>query len=157
MGHHFVPQRYLRGFQAPTKADWIWMYDKTNDTSKFVPINKVAQSAGFYDEEVEQMLNLQVEIPGNNVIDKIRRNEAIDERDRLCLTGIRRVPCQSQSPNAPPSPEQFLPACRRGRRNKGMDTQQQAGKDTSTTRPWPPASLAVTSGRRRAAVADASA
>lgn len=97
MGHHFVPQRYLRGFQAPTKADWIWMYDKTNDTSKFVPINKVAQSAGFYDEEVEQMLNLQVEIPGNNVIDKIRRNEAIDERDRLCLTYyigtmIRRVP-----------------------------------------------------------------
>jgi hypothetical protein len=97
MGHHFVPQRYLRGFQARAKPDWIWMYDKEKITCKLLPIKEVAQIAGFYTQEVEDELNRKVEIPGGDVIDKIKRGEAIDEMDRRNLTYhiatmIRRVP-----------------------------------------------------------------
>ena len=28
MGHHYVPQRYLRGFQCPEKPGWVWAFDK---------------------------------------------------------------------------------------------------------------------------------
>jgi hypothetical protein len=73
------------------------MYDKKTETSKLLPIKQVAQEAGFYDDEVENTLNQDVEKPGNNVIDKIRRGEQIDDTDRLHLTYyigtmIRRVP-----------------------------------------------------------------
>ena len=30
MGHHFVPQRYLRHFAVPGEPGMIWMYDKTS-------------------------------------------------------------------------------------------------------------------------------
>lgn len=103
MGHHYVPQRYLRGFQDPTipddseKPHWIWMYDKALGNCKCLPISKVAQVPGFYDQDVEEELNHEVEIPGNDVIDKLRRGEALEEIDRRHLsyyiaTMIARVP-----------------------------------------------------------------
>src|SRR5688572_8703709 len=97
MGHHYLPQRYLRGFQASAAPGAIWMYDKQAGTRKRVPIKEVAQARGFYTADVEDRLNREVEIPGGDVIDKIRRGEAVDESDRMDLsyyvaTMIRRVP-----------------------------------------------------------------
>ena len=48
MGHHYVPQRYLKGFQAREKPAWIWMYDKEQGTAKLLPIKQVAQVPEFY-------------------------------------------------------------------------------------------------------------
>jgi Protein of unknown function (DUF4238) len=97
MGHHFVPQRYLKGFQDRTAPGNIWMYDKAGRTANRLPIKQVAQAPGFYKEEVETALNVEVEIPGNDVIDKIRRGQKLTDDDRVHLTYytatmIRRVP-----------------------------------------------------------------
>src|SRR5262249_44406355 len=97
MGHHAVPQRYLRGFQCGERPDFIWTYDKQAGTLKCLPIRQVVQSPAFYSDEVEKELNEHVEQPGNDVIDKIRRGERTNETDRRHLTYymatmIRRVP-----------------------------------------------------------------
>jgi hypothetical protein len=96
-GQHYVPQRYLRGFETPAKPSWVWMYDKIDETHKFLPIKHIAQAAEFYADDVEKSLNVDVEMPGNDVIDKLRRGQPIDETDRLYVTYyvaamIRRVP-----------------------------------------------------------------
>lgn len=97
MGHHYVPQRYLKGFQTREGRGCIRMFDKATGTRKLLPIKQVAQAGGFYDDEVERSLNEEVEKPGNDVIDKLRRGEPLDEMDRRHLsyyvgTMIRRVP-----------------------------------------------------------------
>ena len=101
MGHHFVPQRYLKGFQPPDNLGFIWMFDKLTQKSKCLPIKQVAQVPGFYEDEIEISLNVDVEIPGNDVIDKILAGKPIEDdvndQDRNHLTYyiatmIRRVP-----------------------------------------------------------------
>jgi hypothetical protein len=86
MGNHVVPQRYLKGFQTKARPSFIWMYDKKVNTSKLLPIKQVAQVPGFYADDVEAALNTEAEIPGNDVIDKIRRGEDLEEIDRRHLT-----------------------------------------------------------------------
>jgi hypothetical protein len=73
------------------------MFDKETGTVRHLPIKQVAQAPGFYADDVEVSLNEEVEKPGNDVIDKIRRGDALDEMDRRQLsyyigTMIRRVP-----------------------------------------------------------------
>lgn len=98
MGKHYVPQKYLRGFEVPTKPFWIWMYDKTKGTKKLLPIDKVAQEADFYPPEVEKELTFSIEGPANPVLEKLRAGGTIDDiGDRLHLARyiacmIRRVP-----------------------------------------------------------------
>lgn len=112
MGHHFVPQRYLKGFQSPEKQAYIWAFDKKDQTAKHLPIKQVSQAPGFYENDIETSLNLDVEIPGYNVIEKILRGEAISDEptdgDRQHLsyyiaTMIRRVP------RARTNAQQFVP------------------------------------------------
>ena len=73
MGKHYVPQKYLRGFESLTQPDWIWMYDKLKGTRKLVKIKQVAQEPKFYTETVEEALTEHVEKPANAVIDKLNR------------------------------------------------------------------------------------
>ncbi len=109
MGHHVVPQRYLKGFEANEKPGFIWMYDKEQNSAKLLPIKQVAQVPGFYADDVESALNTEAEIPGNDVIDKLRRGETLEEIDRRHLTYyiatmINRVPAgRARSSN-------FIPA-----------------------------------------------
>lgn len=105
MGHHYVPQRYLKGFHSPDKASHIWMFDKKQDTSKHLPITVVAQQSGYYEIEDENSLNLNVEIPGNDVIDKLCLGEQISETEKQELslyiaTAIRRVPAARHKAHA---------------------------------------------------------
>ena len=86
MGYHFIPQRYLRGFEAKRDPGMIWMFDKKTTTHKLAPISKVAQSPEFYTDEQEDELTRNVEVPGNAVIDKIRQGHAISDDDRMHLT-----------------------------------------------------------------------
>lgn len=97
MGHHYIPQRYLKAWEAQGSPGSIWTYDKQIETRKPLPIRGVAQSPGYYEVQIEKELAADVEKPGNDVIDKIRRGETIDEMDRRHLTYylgtmIRRVP-----------------------------------------------------------------
>ena len=48
MGHHYVPQRYLRHFAVPGEPGMIWMYDKTSGKVRKLAIKTMAQSPGFY-------------------------------------------------------------------------------------------------------------
>jgi hypothetical protein len=97
MGHHYVPQQYLKGFATPKDPTIIWMYDKTSGPSKRVPIRAVAQAANYFDPQTEADLNSLVEGPAQAALLKLVRNEPIssDERVKVSLyiaTMVMRVP-----------------------------------------------------------------
>ena len=97
MGHHWVPQKHLCGFQAVDMPDMIWMFDKLNNKSKLVPIKEVSQAKNFYTAENEKSLTYDVEVPAHRVMGKLRNGENIEDIDRSHLTyylatQIRRVP-----------------------------------------------------------------
>ncbi len=97
MGHHYVPQKYLKGFAETGNPDAIWMYDKKLRQFTNPGIKSVAQESGYYDNDVEQQLSELVEKPANKVLDKLRNQEKITETDRIHLsiyiaTMLKRVP-----------------------------------------------------------------
>lgn len=100
MGLHYVPQRYLRGFQIDDpllREPHIWRFDKETQQAKALPIRVVAQEPEFYSDVDEKNLNLIAEKPGSAVIEKIRRGEAMNAEDRVRMayyvaTMSRRVP-----------------------------------------------------------------
>ena len=56
MGHHYVPQAYLKGFEAAESPGMVGTYDKERNSFALLPIKNVAQSPGFYDDETERLL-----------------------------------------------------------------------------------------------------
>lgn len=100
MGYHYIPQKYLRGFTAPSCPDTLWQFDKkmVRYSPGPVPISKIAQRRSFYDSQTERSLNDQVEVPGNRVLDKLRSgNLSLGDEDRRHLsvyiaTMLKRVP-----------------------------------------------------------------
>ncbi len=100
MGHHYVPQEYLRGFTHPSCPKALWQFDKKTQTFSTEPasIAKIAQHRSFYDNDTERMLNELVEIPGNRVLRKLRSGDLdLANRERVDLsvyiaTMLRRVP-----------------------------------------------------------------
>ncbi len=85
MGYHYVPQEYLRGFADPSSQDMIWLYDKEGGDPRLAPIEKVAQSKGYYDDDVEAELANAIEGPANLVIRGLRNGEPISPRQRRQL------------------------------------------------------------------------
>ncbi len=99
MGHHFVPQRYLRNFESPGRPGFIWLHDRHGGSPRHVSIAKVAQAKGFYSAATEAILARDVETPANVVIQKLRGNAAITPVERLQLSyyiGVmmKRIPAQ---------------------------------------------------------------
>lgn len=100
MGHHYVPQEYLRGFTHPSCPKALWQFDKDTQTFSAEPasIAKIAQQRSFYEDDAERMLNELVEIPGNRVLRKLRLGDldlADEERVSLSVyiaTMLKRVP-----------------------------------------------------------------
>ena len=86
MGHHYIPQRYLRNFRIDDCPKMIWLYDKQTGRCRKAAISKVAQEPGFYDTNTEAQLNTRIEIPANAVVGKISRREAVTESERLDLS-----------------------------------------------------------------------
>lgn len=82
MGHHSVPQRYLRNFQAAEKEGFIWQCDRLGDEPRLLPIVKVAQSKDFYDAETERYLAEAVERPANPLIAALLKNQYLHSKDR---------------------------------------------------------------------------
>jgi hypothetical protein len=97
MGHHYLPQRYLRNFEDPSQPGCIWLHDKRSSLLKSVPIEEVAQSSGYYDQEDERLLAEEVEKPANAVMKKLESSTTISESERLQLAFyiavmLKRVP-----------------------------------------------------------------
>ena len=97
MGRHYVQQAFLRHWEAPGKPGWIWTYIRGVDEPRLLPIEDVAQSPGFYDDDVERDLARLVEGPTTPILDMLRRGEELDDGDRglvalYAVTCIKRVP-----------------------------------------------------------------
>jgi len=63
----------------------IWLFDKQGDSPRLAPIDKVAQSKGYYDDDVESELANAVEAPANLVIQLLRDDQAISIEQRRQL------------------------------------------------------------------------
>ncbi len=97
MGHHYVPQQYLRGFSTPEDARLIWMYEKGERYASCAAISRVAQERGFYTEQTEGFLARQIELPANAVLARLRAREHITGYEREALARymdamLKRVP-----------------------------------------------------------------
>jgi hypothetical protein len=97
MGHHYVPQEYLRGFADPENSDKIWMYDKQSCQFTHASIKSVAQEKLYYSETTERQLSELVEGPAHQVLKKLRLRYKIDNSERIRLaiyvgTMLMRVP-----------------------------------------------------------------
>src|SRR2546422_517762 len=94
---HYVQQALLRHFQDPARPDFIWMYVRGEQEGRLLPIERVAQSPGYYDADVERDLSQLVEGPTTPLLDALRRGETLDETGRTAVavyaaTCIKRVP-----------------------------------------------------------------
>ena len=85
MGHHYIPQHYLRGFEVSDQPGTIWMYDRTAKKSKCLPIKVVAQEPGYYEEADETALADQIERPALRSLAALRRRQRLDNDDRRRL------------------------------------------------------------------------
>jgi hypothetical protein len=85
VGHHFVPQRYLRNFEDANRPGFIWLHDKRTSLTRLAEIAEVAQSRRFYSSETERLLARDVEPAGNAVIRKLTNEMAIDSAERFQL------------------------------------------------------------------------
>jgi len=97
VGKHYVQQALLRHFQDPNKPGFIWTYIRDEEEPRLLPIDKVAQSPDFYDDDVERDLNVLVERPTTPILDALRRGETPDAAGRTAIalyaaTCIKRVP-----------------------------------------------------------------
>lgn len=86
MGHHYVPQAHLRRFQASDQADHVWIHDKQGGEPRLAAISKVAQSREYYSPETERALNTDIETPANIAIEKLLRQESLNESERLSVS-----------------------------------------------------------------------
>lgn len=91
MGHHYVPQEYLKGFEAGGEPGLIWMYDKVSREFRKVPIAAAAQATGFYNEDTERRLNEVVEGPAHAALARLRRHEQLLQGDREALAAYMAV------------------------------------------------------------------
>jgi hypothetical protein len=82
MGHHFVPQYYLRGFES---NGGIWAHDKQASRSFATQIRVVANENKLYSEEVEAHFNTKIEVPANESLRKIRGHLPLSDQERYAL------------------------------------------------------------------------
>jgi len=81
MGHHYLPQYYLKGF-TETVDNKLWAYEKGSGVKFNTQIKSLANLTDFYSEETEQYLANDIEGPANEVLDKIRSRHLINDDDK---------------------------------------------------------------------------
>lgn len=82
MGHHYVPQFYLRGFETDGT---IWAYDKLHSRSFPTQVKSIANETGMYSDDLEAYLANEIEDPAKPAIQKIRSHRPLSPEDRLTL------------------------------------------------------------------------
>ena len=81
MGHHYLPQYYLKGF-TETIDNMLWAYEKGSGIKFNTQIKRLANITDFYSEETEQYLANVIEGPANEVLDKIRSRHLINDDEK---------------------------------------------------------------------------
>jgi hypothetical protein len=81
MGHHYLPQYYLKGF-TETVDNVLWAYEKGTGHKFNSQIKNLANITNFYSRETEQYLANDIEEPANAVLDKIRGRHLINDNDK---------------------------------------------------------------------------
>lgn len=94
MGHHYLPQYYLRGF---SRENLVWVHDRIESRSFASQPKTIANENNLYTEELENQLANEIEGPANPILDKVRDLQPItDEEKRLLATYLfvlwKRVP-----------------------------------------------------------------
>lgn len=94
---HYIQQAFLRHWEDPGTPDFIWTYIRGVPEPRLLPIEKVAQSPGFYDPNVERDLATLVEGPTKPILDLLRRGEDVGDAGRTAVavyaaTCLKRVP-----------------------------------------------------------------
>lgn len=84
MGHHYVPQKYLEGFCDSDGQIYQYTKGSLKPPAHTWP-RKVAQQSGFYSPELEKKLNLEIEIPANRILAKLRSGRMIAPEDKSIL------------------------------------------------------------------------
>lgn len=79
MGHHYLPQHYLRGF---ARGKSIWAHDLQEHRSFRTQIKAVANETALYTEDLEAHLANSVEGPAQSSIDKLRSLEELSSKER---------------------------------------------------------------------------
>ncbi|MDE2935448.1 MAG: DUF4238 domain-containing protein [Chloroflexota bacterium] len=84
MGHHYVPQEYLRHFAAKGASSAIWQFSKKDQSfgSQAIPIRSAAQSPDYYFQEDEKYLAANVEAPAQAPLNKLRNSEDLTPDER---------------------------------------------------------------------------
>ncbi|MFC1614100.1 DUF4238 domain-containing protein, partial [Gemmatimonadota bacterium] len=67
MGHHYIPQYYLKGF-SESDSNLLWAYEKGVGNKFRTQIKKIANITKFYPTETEKYLAEKIEGPANSVI-----------------------------------------------------------------------------------------
>lgn len=99
MGYHYVPQEYLREFSVAGDRATIWAFNRKSGVGSVLPIVRVAQSPGYYDDDTERRLNFEVEGPAHSALARFRAGSLPEAEDRLRLavyvaTMMKRVPAR---------------------------------------------------------------
>lgn len=81
MGHHYLPQYYLKGF-TETNDNILWAYEKGTGENFNTQIKSLANITDFYSQDTEQYLANNIEDPANAVLDKIRSRHLINDDDK---------------------------------------------------------------------------
>lgn len=82
MGHHYIPQFYLRGFGSNGR---IWAHDRERRISFQSSVKSIANEKGMYSEEIESFLANRIETPAISALIKIRKQEKISFDERTAL------------------------------------------------------------------------
>ena len=91
MGHHFLPQEYLRQFAVDYDRDRIWMLDKSERSFKLLPIKNVAQARSYYFDEDERALNERVESPAHRPLRKLLARQDVTKDERRAVAQYLQV------------------------------------------------------------------
>ena len=85
MRSHYIPQKYLKGFCGEERPSEIWAYDKNGCRRFPVGVRRIAVEHGYYPEDAEKDMNIEVEAPANGVLDRIYSQNviSIDEKRTL--------------------------------------------------------------------------
>ncbi len=84
MGHHYVPQQYLRAFESQPGSGLVWMFDRQSKVTKEVPIKGSAQAPDYYEPEIERQLSA-IEGPAHAALARVITTGTIENDDREIL------------------------------------------------------------------------
>ena len=82
MGHHYLPQFYLRGF---TEGNTVWVHDRLERRSFPSQPKSIANENKLYSDDMEQHLANEIEDPAKSAIEAKRLRQPLDAQQREAL------------------------------------------------------------------------